>query len=150
MCKKIVSCTMHYSPALQQLGLTAIRICLGIIFLIFGYNKLISGSANLTQIGSAVSYFGITRGYLLWGYVAALTELCGGLAYTFGLWTRLASIPLLLFLIVALKFHLQKGDPFTEWAFACLCLCIVISFLVTGSGAYSIDYLIQKNTHSMH
>lgn len=150
MCKGIVSCTMHYSPVLQQLGLALIRIGFGVIFLIFGYKKLLSGSANLTQVGSAVSYFGITRGYLLWGYMAALTELFGGLAYILGLGTRLACLPLLCLLIVALKFHLQNGDSFTVWAFPCLSLCIVISVLIAGSGAYSADYLIQKNTHTMN
>src|SRR5260221_11637803 len=95
MCKKIIQWTMHNSPTLQHLGLTIIRISFGIIFIIFGYNKLFSGNANLTQIGSAMGLFGITRGYIIWGYLAALTELCGGVAYALGLWTRIVSLPLI-------------------------------------------------------
>jgi len=148
MCKKIITWTMHDSSALQQLGIAIIRISFGIIFLTFGYNKLLSGTTNLTQLGSAMGYFGITRGYLLWGYTAALTEFCGGLAYILGLWTRIASLPLIWLLIVALRFHVQKGDVFSAWAFACTCLCIVIGFLIAGSGLYSTDYIIHA--HSDH
>src|SRR6266478_8672708 len=117
MCKKIVQWTMHNSIALQHLGFTLIRITFGLMFLIFGYNKLMSGTANITQIGSAMSYFGITHGYLLWGYMAALTELCGGAAYVLGFCTRIISLPMIFLLIVAVKFHLQKGDAFTAWSF---------------------------------
>lgn len=148
MCKKIIHWTMHNSLALQQLGLTLIRISFGIILTIFGYNKLFSGSANLTQIGSAMSLFGITHGYVLWGYLAALTELCGGLAYTIGLWTRIASLPLIWLLIVAIKFHLQRGDAFTVWAFPVTCLCIVIGFFIAGSGVYSADYILHSCVHN--
>jgi len=147
MCKKIIEWTTHNSSALQNLGLALLRISLGIMFLIFGYKKLISGSDNLTQIGSAISYFGITRGYLLWGYAAALTELCGGISYILGLYTRLMSLPIISLLIVALKFHLQKDDAFTTWAFPAICLSIAVSFLIAGSGIYSADHLIHKGSH---
>lgn len=147
MCKRIVAWTMHDSPALQHLGLTITRISFGIIFLIFGYNKLISGTANLTQIGSAMSFFGFTHGYVLWGYAAALTELCGGIAYILGLWTRIASLPLMWLFIVAIKFHLQRGDVFSVWAFACTCLAVVAGFFFAGSGIYSMDYIIHSRMH---
>ena len=146
MCKKIIQWTMHNSPTLQHLGLTIIRISFGIIFIIFGYNKLFSGNANLTQIGSAMGLFGITRGYIIWGYLAALTELCGGVAYALGLWTRIVSLPLIWLLIVAIKFHIQKGDAFTVWSFPVTCLCIIVGFLIAGSGVYSADYVLHSAT----
>ncbi len=140
----IVSFTMHHSPALQQLGFTLIRIGFGTILLIFGYNKLMSGTENLTQIGSAMGFFGITWGYLFWGYLAALTELCGGMAFMLGFGTRIMSLPLMVLLIVALKFHLQNNDPFMKWSFPALCLCIVIGYCIAGSGLYSVDHLLQS------
>jgi putative oxidoreductase len=134
---------MYHSPILQELGLTMVRIGFGVIFTIFGYNKLMSGSANLTQIGSAMGLFGITWGYLWWGYAAALTELFGGLTFALGLYTRVACLPLAWLLIVAIRFHLSNNDPFTKWSFACLCLCIVAGVFVAGSGTYSVDHLIK-------
>lgn len=145
--KKIIVWTIHNSEILQHLGFTLLRIGFGTMFLIFGYNKLISGSEKLTQIGSAMSFFGITCGYLLWGYIAALTELCVGCTYILGLFTRITSLPLIWLLIVAITFHTKKSDPFTVWAFPALCLCIAISFLIAGSGVYSVDYLLHKHTN---
>ncbi len=148
MLKKIVLWLTQESHTLEQLGLMAMRMSFGIIFVIFGYNKLISGTAHLTELGSAMSFFGVTCGYMLWGYLAALTELCGGLSYVFGFCTRIASLPLIWLLIVAIKFHVEKGDGFTIWAFACLCLCIVVGFFIAGSGTYSVDrYLHTRPKH---
>jgi putative oxidoreductase len=147
MCNTIIQWTMHNSASLQNIGLTFIRMSLGVMFTIFGYNKLLSGSANLTQLGSAISLLGITHGYILWGYLAALTELCGGLALVIGLCTRIASLPLIFLLIVAIKFHLQRNDSFTVWAFPALCLCLIIGFLITGSGIYSADYMLTRSSH---
>ena len=144
MSKKLIVWTMHESPALQQLGLAVIRISLGVVFLMFGYKKLISGSANITHIGSAMSLFGITRGYIFWGYLAALTELAGGLSFIIGFCTRIASIPLMWLLIVALRFHINNTDPFNAWAFPCTCLCIVIGFFIAGSGIYSADHITSS------
>jgi putative oxidoreductase len=134
---------MYHSLLLSEMGLTIIRISFGVIFAIFGFNKLMSGPANLTQLGSAVGLFGITWGYLLWGYAAALTELCGGISFALGLYTRLSAIPLTILLIVAIRFLMQNNEPFARWAFPTLCLIIVIAFFVSGSGIYSVDHIIK-------
>jgi len=138
--------TMSHSSRSHELGHAFIRISIGIIFLIFGYGKLTSGTEHLAGIGSAIGIFGITHGYLFWGYMAALTEFCGGLAFIFGFLTRLACLPLMWLLIVALSFHINKGDTFSTWGFACTCLCVMIGFAIAGSGKYSIDYFIHSTT----
>lgn len=135
---------MHYSLLLQEIGLTIIRIGFGVIFMVIGYTKLTSGSANITELGSAMGLFGITWGYFFWGCIAALTLFFGGASFALGLYTRIAAIPLICFLIVALYFHFNLNDPFTKWAFACMCLCIVVAFLIAGSGTYSLDHTIKK------
>ena len=134
----------HHSLLLQEIGLTIIRMSFGIIFAIIGYTKLISGSAKLTELGSSMGLFGITWGYFFWGCAAALTLFFGGTSFALGLYTRIAAIPLIWFLIVALYFHFQQNDPFTKWAFACMCMCIVTAFLIAGSGTYSLDHIIKK------
>lgn len=145
MNKKTFLLPIHTSERSQAIGFTFLRISFGIIFIIFGYNKLMAGTPKLTQLGSAMTYFGIKWGHLWWGYLAALTELIGGLAYVTGFCTRLVSIPLIWLLIVAIKFHMQKGDDFTKWGFAFTCLCIVVSYLIAGSGKYSVDYTIEQS-----
>ena|SRR5579863_3401689 len=143
MIKKIIAWTTNESPTWQQLGIAIIRISFGILFFVSGCKKLISGSANMTQIGSAMGLFGITQGYLLLGYIAALTEFFGGISFIIGFCIRITSIPLIWLLIVASSFHIQKGDSFHQWAFPCICLCVTIAFLIAGSGMYSVDHRIN-------
>src|SRR5436190_24038384 len=125
--KKIIIRTMQHSLSSHELGHALMRIGIGIMFIIFGYGKLTSGAEHLTQLGSAMGLFGITFGYLFWGYIAAVTEFCVGICYATGFLTRLASIPLIFLLIVAIKFHLNKGEDFTVWGFAFACLCIALN-----------------------
>jgi len=146
MFKSLITWTTHYSIPLEQMGITLMRLSIGIMFLTFGCNKLLSSSSNLAQLGSAMSYFGITRGYLFWGYTAALAEFCGGIAYMLGFYTRIVSLPLIWLLIVALKFHLHRGDAITIWAFPAICLCLIVGFFISGSGIYSIDYLMNRSS----
>jgi putative oxidoreductase len=146
MSKKIITWTLHESIALQQIGFAIVRISFGIALCIFGYQKLLSGTNYITQVGSAMSLFGISRGYILWGYLAALTELCSGLALIVGFFTRIASLPLIWLLIVALRFHINKSDPFSMWAFLFVCFCATIAFLIAGSNIYSVDHVINSMT----
>jgi putative oxidoreductase len=141
---KMIKKTMSHNGLAHELGHTIIRIGVGIAFLTLGYGKLTSGTEHLTQIGSAMAAFGITGGYLLWGLLAGLTEFCGGIAYITGLGTRLVSLPLAWLLIVALTFHMHRGDPFSTWGFAFVCLCITIGLLIAGGGKCSLDYAITR------
>jgi putative oxidoreductase len=140
--KKIVLHTMHHSPSTHELGHALLRIGIGVMLIVFGYGKLTSGTENITQIGGAMGLFGITFGYLFWGYLAALTEFCVGVCYVAGFLTRIASVPLICLLMVAIKFHLSKGDSFTVWGFPFTCLCIALTMLIAGGGKYSLDYMI--------
>ena len=95
MNKKTLLLPIHTSERSQAIGFAFLRISFGVIFIIFGYNKLMAGAPKLMQLGSAMTHFGITWGHLWWGYLAALTELIGGLAYVTGFLTRIVSIPLI-------------------------------------------------------
>ncbi len=129
---------MKHIPSSLELGYTIIRIALGIVLVVSGYNKLsyalTQNTDHLIEIGSTMNLFGITSGYLWWGYLAAFTEFFGGIALIGEFLTRLAAIPLIGLFIVAIKFHLHKGDPFSVWGFAFLCLSICIGVLIAGKG----------------
>lgn len=137
---------MKHIPSSLELGYTIIRIALGIVLVVSGYNKLsfalTQNTDHLIEIGSTMSLFGITYGYLWWGYVAAFTEFFGGIAFIGEFLTRLAAIPLIFLFIVAIKFHLHKGDPFAVWGFAFICLSICIGVLIAGKGddKHSVNY----------
>ena len=129
---------MKHIPSSRELGYTIIRIALGIVLVVSGYNKLsyalTQNTEHLIQIGSTMGLFGFSSGYLWWGYLAAFTEFFGGIAYILEFLVRLVSLPLICLFIVAIKFHIQKGDPFSVWGFAFICLSICIGVLIAGKG----------------
>lgn len=141
---KVMRIIMGHSSAMHELGHMIIRIGVGIVLIVFGFGKLFSGSENVIKIGSAMAAFGIVRGYIIWGYLAAFTEILGGLAYIIGFCTRLVSVSLIWLFIVAIRFHMDKGDPFNVWGFACVLLIISVAFLLSGSGAYSVDHFVLE------
>lgn len=60
-----------------------------------------------------------------------------------GLGTRLASIPLIITMLVAI-FLVHWSDPFGKKELAILYLLIYVTLLIVGSRKFSIDYLITK------
>lgn len=59
--------------------------------------------------------------------------------------TRLATMPLIITMLVAV-FVIHIGDPFAKQEPALYYLLVYIVLLLAGSGKYSIDYLLQRQT----
>ena len=65
-----------------DLGLLIGRLGVGVIFIVFGWQKLSGGQAAWTHYGHAMASLGINFMPNIWGLVAALSEFAGGiLAY---------------------------------------------------------------------
>jgi len=60
-----------------------------------------------------------------------------------GLGTRLAVIPLIINMLVALV-HVHADDPFSKMELPLFFLLIFIALLFAGSGKYAFDYLWQR------
>jgi len=67
---------------------------------------------------------------------------CAG-ALIIGLFTRLASIPLIVTMLVAI-FIVHINDPFAKIEFPLMYLVAYLAILLLGSGKFSLDYLIRK------
>ena len=74
--------------------------------------------------------------------LAAFAEVFCSIFLLAGFATRLATIPLIINMLVALVF-IHAADPFTKQEPALQYLLVYIILLFTGSGKYSIDYLLQ-------
>ena len=126
--------------ALVNAGLLVLRIGIGIIFIFHGFPKLMGGVETWTQLGSTMSVMGITFAPVFWGFMAAATEVGGGLFIIFGLLHRLVALMLIFTMVVALLVHVAAGDPFAVYSNALKALVVFVAFAISGPGIYSLDY----------
>jgi len=125
-----------------------IRLIIGIVFLSEGIQKFLFadtlGAGRFEKIGLPSPEF-------LGSFVGSL-EIIGGLFILFGLFTRLASIPLIIIMLVALattktEIFVEKGfwvmlhESRTDWAM----LLANIFLLINGGGYWSVDKILTKN-----
>lgn len=133
-----------FRPATSRqinIGLTILRIVVGVIFLAHGSQKLfVFGFAGVT---GAFAQMGVPAAGVLGPFVA-FVEFFGGLALITGLLTRLASLGLMSTMIVAISLVHVKGGFFapTGVEFPLSLLGSTLLLAVTGAGAWSLDGLI--------
>jgi putative oxidoreductase len=132
-----------FEPAAGTPSLFLIRLPVGLIFLTQGILKFIDpnmGVARFTRIGFAHPYFTAH-------FVGSFEIICGGLVLL-GLWTRAASVPLLIIIMTAITttkipelFRVNQGlwymvsDARTDFAMFCSLLFLILQ----GGGAWALD-----------
>lgn len=139
--KSYYSCLSESKKAsLKDLGLLVLRVSIGLL-MAFGHGlgklqKLFSDAP--IQFADPIG-IGVTASLALSG----LTEFFLSIFIVFGIFTRLATIPLIFNMVVALCFvHLH--DPFSRMEPALLYLVPYVTLLLTGAGKISADSLLRK------
>jgi putative oxidoreductase len=118
-----------------------IRIYAGLALVAHGYPKLFGATvANAAFFESA----GFRPG-LMWAIVVGLTEVAGGLFLALGLFTRIAAVPILIFLLVAAAYHSQFGFFWNARGFEypLFWAIVVLHFLIRGGGGWSVDNYLR-------
>jgi putative oxidoreductase len=140
---------LRYLDRLQPLALVIMRLALGVIMFVHGYQKVFQ---NLQSFVHMVGHMGMPQ----WlGYVAAFTELLGGLLILAGFFTRPAAFAILVDLIVAIwKVHWHNGltgagsdRPGFEFPLAVVALAFALIFF--GAGPISIDHVLRGGGSGM-
>lgn len=142
---------MYKSPVLKtpdQPSIILIRLMVGIVFLSEGIQKFlfpeIRGAGRFEKIG-------LPSPEILGGFVGFFEILCGTLIL-FGFLTRLASIPLIIIMLVAIpttKIDILSSEGFwemmhasrTDWAM----LLGSLFLLIKGGGKWSFDLMLWKS-----
>jgi len=126
-----------YKP---DLGLLIIRIVLGGSYIfVHGLPKILGGPDRWERVGNAVKNFNIDFYPVVWGFLAACTELLGGTLLVLGLFFRSASAFLLVIMSVAASRHIYSGDPASKIAYPIELGCILLGLIFLGPGKFSLD-----------
>jgi putative oxidoreductase len=129
--------------ALSKWGLLPLRIAVGVIFMMHGWQKVfvfgISGTADILRwVGIPFPTF--------FGVVVMLTELLGGLAIMLGLFARGAALFLAVDMTVAILAARIGGGFFTPngFEFEMALLGATLTLAAIGTGAGSVDRLLKR------
>jgi putative oxidoreductase len=119
-----------------------LRLGLGIVFIAHGLQKVFGmfGGSGVENFATMLGNLGFAPA-LFWAYLAAYTELLGGICVLLGLCTRLSSISIAtLIAVAAFKVHVAKGFFLSAGGFeyTFLIFCAAVALVISGGGPLSI------------
>lgn len=126
----------------KDLGLLLFRVLLGSFIAYHGYKKFAGGKDSLTYVGSMLGQFGITKGYLVLGTLAALSEFLGGIFVVFGFLNRIATTMVVGTLAVATSVMYKEG--FAKFSYPLEMMSAFIALFVAGPGKFSVDNAMNQ------
>lgn len=133
---------------MAQWSLALLRVYLGILFAMHGYQKLFVPGA-LPGTAMFFSQVGIPLANVA-AVVVAFAEFVGGILLIVGLFARLASLILLVEMVVAfLMVHMKAGFFITPmsygYEFILLIIAVLVVLVASGPGNLSIGKMLFKN-----
>lgn len=123
--------------------LLLLRVCIAAFMMVHGYQKL----GWLTAGGEIQFGDPIGLGAAASLYLAVFAEFFCSIFLLFGFATRLAIIPLIITMLVAV-FIVHAADGFDKKEMGLHYLVVYFFLLVSGPGKYSVDHLISRSLHS--
>ena len=126
---------------IRSIGVTQLRIIAGLSMATHGYGKIFGGgmqgfTAGVAKLGFPAPEF--------FAWIAALSELVGGVCLALGLGTRISSLMIAGTMFVAV-FIRHGADPFGKKELALLYLAVMIFFLLAGGGRWALDSLLSRD-----
>ena len=129
----------------RDAGLLLLRIGIGLSFIGYGTPKVLGGPAMWEELGQSMRYLGINFAPVVWGFLAAVSELFGGIALVVGGLFRVATFFLVCTMIVATIQHFGRGDGYSGGAFHSIEMGVVcLSLFLMGPGKYSLDEKLAR------
>ena len=124
----------------QDLGLLLIRLGFGLT-MAFSHGL---GKVQKFLVGGEIQWadpIGLGAGPSL--FLAGAAEFFCALAVVFGLWTRVAAVPLAFTMGVAILV-VHGDDPFQKKEFALLYLIPWLTLILAGPGRFSVDAMLRR------
>jgi putative oxidoreductase len=124
-----------------------LRMALGIFLCLKGIEFATNMSSVMNLMTGAMPFSSFMT--VLIGHYIVFAHCMGGAFLAAGLLTRfscLIQIPILLGAIIFINFSYSMMRPFSELFLSVVVLGLLLYFLVIGSGPWSLDHVIEKNT----
>ena len=122
----------------NEIGLSLLRVMLGLVFLANGVAKFQGGIENTVGWFDSIGIPGF------FAYVVAIIELVGGIALILGVGTRIVSV-LVGFIMLGAIFTVKLPAGFLNgYVYDLVLLIIAVNLFLNGSKLYSLDNLLFK------
>lgn len=127
-----------------EFGLLVIRVSVGILMCLNGFNKFSGGLERLKGVGAAIENIGIPAGHpalaITFGIFAAGSQLIGGALLALGLWARVAALCICLTMsVAAVTVFGRVGAGLSDWGHPLLFALMTFGLIWTGPGRISVD-----------
>ena len=127
----------HHSSNVD-IALLILRVVIGVLMLVHGFPKMLTlFSGEPIQFPALIGTPALSLG------LAVFAEVICSVLIILGLGTRLATIPLIITMLVAVLL-VHGADPFAKQEMGIHYLVSYVVLLITGSGKYSIGQLLNK------
>lgn len=123
----------------RDLGLFLLRVSVGIIMIIHGVPKFLGGTETLKEVGSAMGYLGVTFAPVFWGFMAAFSEVLGGLLLIVGFLFRPACFFLGFTMVIATLLNYSIENNFGSVAHPLTMTFLFFSLMFIGPGRFSVQ-----------
>ena len=143
MFKKLLSTQLWSATAADSAALI-LRLSLGLLMLSHGYSKLMQFFSGEEIHFADPIFLGESASLAL----AVFAEFFCSILIAIGLWTRLALIPLIITMVVAVGV-IHLNDPMDKKEHALLFLLPYLALFLLGSGRFSVDAFLSKNRGSV-
>ena len=126
---------------MHDMAILFLRLGFGLSMATHGYAKIFGGWMGKFTEGVAAMGFPAPE---VFAWIAALSELVGGILVALGLGTRVSAF-FVAFTMVVAAFVQHAADPFAKKELAVLFLVGFSALILTGGGQFALDRLIHKH-----
>ena len=119
-----------------DIGLLVLRVGIGVMFMVFGFPKLLGGPEKWAGLGQAMAAVGISFAPVFWGFMAAASEFFGGLCLVLGLLVRPFTFLLTITMVVATIMLVRGGAELVTFSHALNMAIVFAGLTLTGGGRH--------------
>jgi putative oxidoreductase len=122
----------------KDVGLLAIRLGIGAMFVVIGWPKWQGGAETWRGLGGAMAVFGITAWPVFWGFMAMFAELVGGAMLFLGVLVRPFAAMMCFTMVTATAMLVANGETLLKYSHALNMAFVFAGLALAGGGRFAL------------